>query len=374
MANVNDYIKNYGNISFTEKPFCDADAVAICYATYMPFCQAVNADINEEPVPFSKACRDLFAIRGNKHNISVQMMKMAESKRFYEMKMTGCEMCFEREPAVQFNASTFLLPDGKIVINFQGTDDTLIGWLEDLDILVREEVPSQPLAVEYIKKVAEKYDGDIILCGHSKGGFVAQSCALNCPKEIRDRIIALYNLEGPGFADFEHLNSEAYAELLPKYKHFVPQSSLIGMMLSHDDDYTVIKSNRLTGPMEHELSTWQIDGDALVTCSELTKTGKISDLVMYDVVTKIPREQVDAVGKAVGSVVDGMNQHGLLDVKSHVGASLKGGKAAWKALDDETKEECKKAVKFMKASLKASSKAVKKCEYKSIKERLEDSE
>lgn len=381
MPNLNTYIKEYGNISFNEKPFCDADAVALCYISYMPFCKAVSADINEEPVPFSKACRDLFAIRGYEHKpvglvlvkkISETMMAMANCKRFYEAKLAACAECFERKPAVQFNAATLLLPDGTVVINFQGTDDTLVGWLEDFDILIEESIPSEQLAIDYIKDVAEKYEGDIIICGHSKGGFISQYAALYSQKEIRDRIKAVYNLEGPGFRTFEFIDTEAYKEILPRYKHFVPQSSLIGMMLSHDDDYTVVKSSVHLGPMEHELSTWQIEGDSLVTCNELTKAGKISDLVMYDIITQLPPEQSRAVGKILGNIVDATHQHGLLDVKDNPGASFKGAKEAWKTADDKTKQDFRNAMSFIKNSLISSSKAVRNGEYKPAKERLKN--
>lgn len=381
MANIDNYIRQYGDISFTEKAFCDADAVALCYATYMPFCQVVSAAPDAAPVPFDEAYQTLFELRGSQHkpvglmllkNISRVTMDMAKTTRFSEMKILGCTDNYSREPAVQFNAATFLLPNGDVVINFQGTDDTLVGWLEDFDILVKDAIPSQQLAVEYIREIAARFEGDLIVCGHSKGGFTAQYGVLNSEKPIRDRVKWLYNLEGPGFADFSHLNSQAYAEMLPRYKHFVPQASLIGMLMSHDDDYTVIKSSKLLGPTEHELSTWQIDGDALVVCKDLTNSAKVSDLMLYDVVKNMTPAKSEAFGKILETLVDGANQRALLDVKNNMGATLKGIREAWKELDRETKETFREMLPEMRNSLKMAVKAVSNGEYKSIRERLEE--
>ena len=140
-------------------------------------------------------------------------MAMAPKKRFAEMKVVSAVRIYEKKPAVQFEAATFLLPNGDVVVLFKGTDDTLIGWKEDIDILTKKGIPSNMFATEYLEKVANRFSGNIIVCGHSKGGFIAQYATLFCKKEIRDRIIKVYNNDGPGFWDYSYLESEAYAEM-----------------------------------------------------------------------------------------------------------------------------------------------------------------
>ena len=209
MANVSDYVKNYGNISFKEKPFCDEDNVALGMSFYMPIEQVVSPSFDDEPIPFNVASKELFEIRGNKHKaiglilfkrISRLFMDMAEQTRYREMRIVGCTDNFSKIPAVQFNAGTFLLPDGEVVVIFRGTDDSLAGWKEDLDIIGgSDDIPSAKLAVEYLAEVARRFDGSIIVSGHSKGGHIAQYAVLNSAKEVRDRIRLFYNNDGPGF-------------------------------------------------------------------------------------------------------------------------------------------------------------------------------
>lgn len=348
MANVMDYIKNYGDKSFCDMPFGEGDNVALCGMYYMPLDKVVSDSFDDEPMPYDTVADKVFELRGRKHTpvglvllkyISEQMMAMAEQKRFAQMKVVACVRVYEKEPAVQFEAATFLLPEGTVVVLFKGTDDTLVGWKEDFDILTKKSIPSNRLSTEYLEKVAEHYDGDIIICGHSKGGFIAQYASLFCKKEIRDRIKCVYNNDGPGFWDYSYLEADSYKEMLPKYRHFVPQSSFIGMMLAHDTDYTVVKSDKILGPLQHDLISWQFDGSKLKTVSDLTSMGKVNDRVMHQLVSSLTEEQEQVLDNVLETVIEGTHQEGLLDVKDNVGKSLKGVSEAWRTIDKSQQQE-----------------------------------
>ncbi len=348
MANVMDYIKKYGDISFCDMPFGEADNVALCGMYYMPFDKVVSDSFDDKPVDYKTASDEIFELRGRKHtpvglvllkNISEQMVLMSKYKRFQEMKVVAAVRVYEKAPAVQFEAATFLLPDGKIVVLFKGTDDTLTGWKEDFDILTKKGIPSNRLSIEYLEKAAKNFDGNIIVCGHSKGGFIAQYAALYSSKEVRDRIEVVYNDDGPGFWDYSYLESETYAEMLPKYRHFVPQSSFIGMMLAHDNDYEIIKSNQILGPLQHDLNSWQFSGKKLVRAEELTDMGKMNDGVLRDLVGGLDDESEKVLDTVLDKVLSGVNQTGLLDVKKNFVPALKGGVEAWRSLDRDTQKK-----------------------------------
>lgn len=382
MSNVKDYVDCYGYLSFNDKPFTKEDNVAMCMSFYMPLDKVVSPSFDEEPVPFTEACNNLFEIRGNEHKpvglvlvkeISELLMGMSEQKRYSEMKVIACTNNFNKKPAVQFNACTYILPDGKLVVLFRGTDDTLTGWKEDLDILASENgIPSEPLSVQYLKDVAERFEGDIIVCGHSKGGYVALYSVVNSEKAIRDRVVKVYNNDGPGFATYDYLNSEAYKEILPKYEHLIPESSFVGMMLSHDADYTIVKSKSHIGPLQHDLLTWVFDGDKLVECEDTTRRSKVTDLLFYDIVQNYPKEEIEATGDAVEKLFDGIGQMGLLDVKEHLKESVKGGVEAWKTIDEEEKKILAETAKNMAGSVGKAVKAVAKDEIPSVEERANE--
>lgn len=347
MADTLRYIKKYGSISFGEMPFGDADNAALCEIFYMPLEKVVSDSFTAEPKGFTDACKELYSYNGNKHKapglvltkkISVKMMEMSKQKRYSEMKMAACTEVYSEKPAVQFAAATFILPTGELVVVFRGTDDTLVGWKEDLDIFTKREIPSHRLAIEYLEKVAESFEGDIIVCGHSKGGNVALCGALRCSEAVRSRIKVLYNNDGPGFVDYSLFRTAAYAELLPKYRHIVPSSSLVGMLLAHDDDYMVVKSKRLMGPMQHDLSTWKVKGTELSKRADLNAIGKVTDFVMKNMIFGLNDVQVEAMDKVVGAIFEGTGQNNLLGFAKHAVSSVKGAKKSWSEFDDDTRE------------------------------------
>lgn len=347
MSGIPEYIKQYGGVSFRDLPFGEADNVTFCEVFYMALEKVVSADLDAEPEDFADVCENIFEYHGRKHeavglvlpkHISVMLQEMAKYKRFREMKVVGCTETFAKEPAVQFGAGTFLLPDGTIVVMFRGTDDTLTGWKEDLDLFVRKSMPSHQLAVDYLEEVADKFDGKIIICGHSKGGNIAIYSAIKSSKKVRDRILRIYNNDGPGFADSSIFETEEYKEILPRYSHFIPSSSFIGVLLEHDDDYTVVKSKRIFGPMQHDLATWEFEGNELVKVSDLNALGKINDLSLKKIIFSANEEQSQSLDEVLGKIIEGTGQNNLLGFAKNVVSSVKGARTTWKNLDKETKE------------------------------------
>ena len=63
-----------------------------------------------------------------------------------------------------------------------------------------DTVPSQLRAADYVQRAARRYKGwKLYLGGHSKGGNLAVYSAVNCGKTVQNRIVAVYNNDGPGF-------------------------------------------------------------------------------------------------------------------------------------------------------------------------------
>lgn len=345
MPNLNDFIRRYSNITIGEKPFCDADNVAFCKISYMPIEKVVSDSFDDEPIPFAEAAKKIFALNGNKHralglflmkDISETIMQMAETKRYSEFKVVACKAVFEENPAVQFGAATFIAPNGDLIVTFRGTDDTLAGWKEDIDLVVKKGVPSHELAVNYLNELGEKFDGNIIILGHSKGANVALFAALNCNQSVRDRIVRLYNNDGPGYHNYDYLDSKEYKELLPKYSHFIPSASFFGMFYTHDEDYTVIKSKKLSGLTQHDVNTWAIDCDGLVE-TDFTWLGKFNDRVMMKLLT-LSEEQYTHVGMFFDAIVDGLTPKTMTGVLKNAVSSVSEVRKLWKGLDEKTKK------------------------------------
>ena len=355
MAALAEYIRDFGHLTFAEKPFCDEDNIALCEAFYMDIERAAPNHFEDEPMPFDVMAEKMFELNGNKHvpmglilnkSVSETVMAMGKTKRFAEVKVTACHAVYSEDPPIQFDAGTFILPDGTKVITYRGTDDTLVGWYEDTMIMTQKKMPSNDLAAAYLDEANEKFkDGGFIVTGHSKGGNLALYAALNCSQAARDRIVTLYNNDGPGFADYDYLESQAYKELLPRYKHFMPSNGFFGLMLAYDSDFETIKSSRLLPPFAHDLTSWEHKDGNLVVTEGLSPMGKINDRAFNPILMNINEEQGEVFGKVAYTVLRGTGQKGLLDVAKNAPAALTGAAQAWESIDDETKESFKEIFK-----------------------------
>lgn len=358
MAALAEYVRDFGHLTFAEKPFCDEDNIALCEAFYMDIERAAPNHFEDEPMPFDVMANKMFELNGNKHvpmglilnkSISEIVMAMAKTKRFSEVKVTACHAVYSEDPPIQFDACTFILPDGTKVITYRGTDDTLVGWYEDTMIMTQKKMPSNDLAAKYLDEANEKFkDGGFIVTGHSKGGNLALYAGLNCSQAARDRIITLYNNDGPGFADYDYLESKAYKELLPRYKHFMPSNGFFGLMLAYDSDFETIKSSRRLPPFAHDLTSWQHEDGNLVVTDGLTPMGKLNDKAFNPILMNISGEQGEVFGKVAYTVLRGTGQKGLMDVAKNAPAAISGAAQAWNSFDDETKESFKDIFKGSK--------------------------
>lgn len=351
MAVLVDYIRDFGHLTFAEKPFCDEDNIALCEAFYMDIERAAPNHFEDEPMPFHVMADKMWELNGRKHvpmglildkSISEIVMMMAKTRRFADVKVTACHSVYSEEPAIQFAAGTYILPDGTKVITYRGTDDTLMGWFEDVQIFTSKHIPSHALAAEYLTEADEKFpEGGFIVTGHSKGGNLSLYAALNCSQSARDRIVTLYNNDGPGFANYDYLESPAYKELLPRYKHFMPRNGFFGVMLAYDSDYETIRSSKLLPPLAHDLTSWEQKDGNLVLSEGLSPMGKLNDRAFNPIIMNMDKEQGELFEKVTYSVLRGTGQKGLLDVAKNAPSSLSGAAQAWNSFDDETKQSFK---------------------------------
>lgn len=272
MANMLDYIRWRGDLSFRSSPPNEVDALIFSTLSYISF-RGRAVEKPELPVSIAEAAEEYFSDPNPNGYVrtpnDLELLKAAgASNRFGGCYLTQYRKVFLTEPDTQFAGVTFLLDDGSIFLSFRGTDNTLVGWKEDFSMCFRREIPSQLLAKQYLQDVLTGYSGPVRVSGHSKGGNVAVYAVSKSVPEIRKRIIAVYNQDGPGFSE-DFLQDPGYQEILPIVHTFVPQSSIIGMILHHAEELCVIRSNQV-GIMQHDPFTWEMEGTRFVYMPSLT--------------------------------------------------------------------------------------------------------
>ena len=264
-----DYLKWRNDINFSVAAFNDIDNVILSYLSYMDFGEL---HLEENSIYGIDEAFELFCKRHSLEEIRehgqflervpLLLEDMVIGERFKDTNIAYYKEVFDKEKIEQFAAVTFILPDGTNYISFRGTDTTITGWKEDFLMSCMSETEGAKEAVDYLNNVSELLDGDLIVGGHSKGGNFAMYAATFCNETVRERIIKVYNNDGPGFRD-EIINSAEYKQLLPKICSIVPQTSIIGQVLSNDSEEKVIKSDAV-GIFQHDAMTWEVTKDKFV--------------------------------------------------------------------------------------------------------------
>lgn len=328
-----DYIHKYGNTSYEELPFRAADTFALCNALYAPIEKAV-ADVFD-PVDEAKTLRQAIEDFYDYYDRKIiscglvltdmpfrTLLEMKDYPRFADLKVTGCRFVLNKEDT-SFMGISFLLGDDTLLVFFRGTDDTIVGWIEDVDIFAKPAIPSHKLCIDYLNQAAETYpDRKIVVAGHSKGGYLALYAAIFCKDEVRARITQLYNHDGPGDKTYAWIETDAYEQLLPVYQHYVPGASMFGMMLCHDDRYKVVKSNRFLAPFQHDICSWGIDGTEPHYLPDLTFIGKLNKYTFKDFLSSLDPERTPKFYDAVHAILFAPAAETLLGLTSHPVASV----------------------------------------------------
>ncbi len=122
-------------------------------------------------------------------------------------------------------------------------------------------------------QIAEKYPNKKIrIGGHSKGGNVAIYSAVTASKKIKNRIIKVYNYDGPGFSK-NMINQYENDEIIKKIETYIPQDSIIGRILNHKEKITISYSLE-KGILQHDIFSWQVLKDDLVRLEKSTVTSE----------------------------------------------------------------------------------------------------
>ena len=210
MANILDYLDWRGDLTLAQDPFNEVDNLILAELSFVDFGGIVPGPGEGRAVPLWKAAEAYFAKTEGRpidmgvlvpDGISQMLRKLMASPRFRNMTLNGYTALLDDAVEQQFAALTIDLGNGSIYISFRGTDDTIVGWKEDLNMGFLEEIPSQKQSVAYVARMARQYpDKTIRIGGHSKGGNLAVYSAAKSDGAIQERIVAVHNNDGPGFA------------------------------------------------------------------------------------------------------------------------------------------------------------------------------
>lgn len=347
MANLLDYLDWRGDLTLDQDPFNEVDNLILAEVSFVDFGGIVPPPGMGQSVPLRTAADAFFARfpEGEKIDMGVlvpdaipdMLRKMAASRRFGDMGLNCFVDWLDAERGEQFAALTVEIGDGRLYLSFRGTDDTLAGWKEDFDLSWLPEVPAQKKAAQYATQVARQYPRRrLLLGGHSKGGNLAVYAGVFCPAAVQRRIDTVWSNDGPGSRD-DFADLPQHRRIGERIVSIVPKSSVVGMLLEHEEDYTVVDSDQL-GFLQHDGFSWQVMGNHFVTLRQVTKQAHLSDLELRAWVRSMSPEQRGKFVDAMFTVLTASGAATLTDLKAESFKAVGPMVRAMKDLDKETRD------------------------------------
>lgn len=297
MTNLLDYLAWRGDLPIHRVPFCPVDGLILSVLAYIRFDSLVPAG-PKEPVLLGRAAEAWLALppdrQGCRCGEDLTLLRaMADAPRFARLGLCAPADRFVPGEETQFAALAVLLGEGAAYLAFRGTDGTLVGWKEDFNLSFMDLVPAQREAADYIRDFAQAFPGSLWLGGHSKGGNLAVAGASLAPVKARDRIRGVWSFDGPGLSPYL-LARPGYQELRTRIRSFVPKSSVVGLLLAHEEPHTVVDSSQ-KGLFQHDPYSWQVLGPGFVQLEEVDAGSRLIDRTLKSWLAGLTLEQRETV-------------------------------------------------------------------------------
>ena len=175
MANLFDYMDWRGDLSFGTSPANEADYYLISKigcpdltglvppdeqeAALVEVVEAYRAHVGDDKISLGVATSP---------QVLDSFYRLPTVPRFRSLMLSGFRRIDDLDHAEQFSALTVRIPDSTRYITFRGTDDNIFAWKENFRMSIIDTIPAQEDALRYLRWAMDAYDGNFIVCGHSK--------------------------------------------------------------------------------------------------------------------------------------------------------------------------------------------------------------
>lgn len=340
MGTILDYLKEYGDYTLEEKAFNEVDSLVLCQFAYLKFDEIVPTVGEDKPavslyqLKYHENYDHLYTDERYREDNTALYLGMYHSDRFRNLLINNYVNLIDLDTETQFSAVTFRLSNGIYYVAYRGTDETIVGWKEDLNLAFSEPVEGQRLGVDYLNRAAKDISGSFYVGGHSKGGNLATYACMNCNAQVRGRIKAIYDHDGPGFRP-EVKAQGAYDEIEDRIHKTIPRSSLVGMLFYSDGVYQVVESKTL-GLAQHNPYTWLVKDDRFQSVDEVYAGRKFLDESLNQWILSLTQEQMHTFIDTFYQVVLASGTDNLIDLTANWFQSMYKIGTALKEIDPQT--------------------------------------
>lgn len=295
MGNIFNYLEDIQYDNIYDQPFTELDFLLLTEITYLNYDTIVTDNLElQKASRLTDAPQDMSqenSMMNTKHRLAL-LQQAASVKRYKNIKLMGYVNDIDLDVQKQFAAMTYKISLDTYVIAFRGTDDSIIGWKEDFHMTYMEHIPAQQTAVRYVQKVMQAFPtATFILTGHSKGGNLATYAGSQVEPALQARISQIYSFDAPGL-NHTIIETEGYQSIASKIKRYIPQGSIVGMMLETPKQAHIVKSVAIGGIAQHDTFSWQIENKHFVLLNTLNPDSIQTDKTLKEWVDAVPDDDL----------------------------------------------------------------------------------
>ncbi|MCD1147951.1 DUF2974 domain-containing protein [Peptoniphilus sp. KCTC 25270] len=264
MNNLEKYIYWRGDLTLEQDPFNEVDGAILSelsYVDYLGLGCKFPLNLKEaaecwEKIPINSLLKNHEILREAAYDL---LTACGKSCRFQDILLQDFVYELSLEDKSQFGATLFSYKNQPLYLAFQGTDFRVLGWKEDFALSYLPEIPSQKKAKDFLEKHLKQALTPFSIGGHSKGGNLALYAAMSVEESLQEKIETVYNYDGPGFPK-QHLHFSGYKNIEKKIQTYIPQDSLVGLLLHRREKPIVIESDA-KDLRQHRAYSWKVKGN-----------------------------------------------------------------------------------------------------------------
>jgi len=356
---LRSYLKQYGGVQFADRDVNDVDLLVFAQLAYVDFS---NKRLYRG-MPLRDALTGIADIKAAEpsevryrfqHKDDRELCLLAASApRYSGILFFDFASNWDPQEEKQFAALALKLPDGRTIVAFRGTDNTLSGWKEDFNLAYMDSVPSQRMAAAYIEGIATEAQR-MILCGHSKGGNLALFAATSAREEVGERIECAVSFDGPGLSA-EMIQTGAFRRREPRMRVIIPRGSLVGLLFDQPSDVRIVQS-RSVSMLQHYPYFWKTEGMDFLYADTLSRINALAGRTLMGLLKDLTPEIREKFVEAVYEIIAETRADTLNDL---TGRWLQSAAAIAGKLFETDRETYRLFLKVLSAFLKAAAEALK---------------
>jgi len=349
---------------FSLRPFCDVDSLILSCVAYLDIPEELSSAHSWKGLALRELFRAehfdrLFSVTFAPERTKKLLTALAASPRFRDIRVMGYVDHTDEVLEKQFSAMTFRLDSRLSYIAFRGTDSTVVGWKEDFNMAFRSPIPSQEEAIRYLMTAGRHCPGRILLGGHSKGGNLAVYAAAFCKESLQLRIDRVYSHDGPGFLPHV-LQSPGFSAIKGRVEKTLPQSSVVGMLLEHQESAKIIKS-RTVSLLQHDPFTWVVEQGSFLPLEHLTLDARHVDRTLNAWLRKLDNQERERIVDALFGILETTDLRSFTQLRTDWQKTLPAVARQVVHLDADTRDLLFRALKELAAlSVKTLPETIKK--------------